>query len=168
MRLLAVGLVSLPLAACAALTPLVPPEVSLVDLEISKVELFETAAVVALRISNENPEPLTVEGGVFKIYLNGTRVGRAMGSETIEVPRLGSAVHRFDLSVSNVALATRLIELVESPVLDYRVKSKLYVVRPYGTRRMGSVHEGRLDLDARRRAPAERLAPPPAEPPATG
>lgn len=167
MRLLAVGLVSLPLAACAALTPLVPPEVSLVDLEISKVELFETAAVVALRISNENPEPLRVEGGVFKIYLNGMRLGRAMGGETIEVPRLGSTVQRFDLSLSNIALATRLVELLESPVLDYRVKSKLYVVRPYGTRRMGSVHEGRLDLGARRRAPTDEPAPP-AEPPLSG
>ncbi len=165
MRIFAFAFVSLSLASCSALAPLAPPEVTLVDLEVSKVELFETAAVVALRLSNENPEPLTVEGGVFKIYLNGTRVGRAMGSETIEVPRLGSTVQRFDLSVSNLALATRLIEMIESPVLEYRIKSKLYVVRPYGTRRMSSVHEGRLDLDARRRGPAERPAPPDEPPP---
>lgn len=161
MRLLALVLAALCAVSCTALTPLAPPEVSLVDLELSKVELFETAAVVALRISNENPEPLKVEGGVFKIYLNGLRVGRAMGSETLEVPRLGSTVHRFDLSLSNLALATRLVELLENPVLDYRVQSKLYVARPYGTRRMRSVHEGRLDLGARRRAPAEEPAPPP-------
>ncbi len=75
--LLVPWLTLVPLAGCTALH-LVPPDVSLVDLEFTDLTLFETSGVFTVRLSNENPEPLAVEGGVYNLYLGGKKVGKGL------------------------------------------------------------------------------------------
>lgn len=132
--------------SCASLEPFSAPGVSLVNLEFEDLTLFETSGVFTVRISNENPDPVVVDGAVYNLYLGGLKVGRAMSDRRLEVPRLGSATYDVNLYINNLALATRLIPVIESRVLDYRVKGKLYVERPYGLRRMRFSRDGRLDL----------------------
>ena len=104
-----------------------PPDVSLVDLEFTDVTVFETTGQITVRITNENPDPLVIEGSVFKLYLNGVAVGKGLASERVEVPRLGTATQAVDMHVSNVALVARLATLLDQPELDYRIKTRLWV-----------------------------------------
>ncbi len=153
--LLAVLTVSV--AGCSALGLTRPPDVTLVDLEFTDLTVFETTGEFTIRLSNENPDPLTIHGGVFSLFLNGAKVGRGLTSDVIEVPGLGSATHAVTLYVSNLALAARLASLLEQPSLDYRIKAKLRLAVPYGTRRLTTEHSGHFSFDGKRGR--ERLTP---------
>lgn len=149
-------------AGCSALLPVEPPDVTLVNLKFSDLTVFETTGVFTVRISNSNPQPLTIDGGVYRLYLNGLNVGKALSSARIEVPRLGSATDDVTLHINNLAAATRLGQILEGGDLDYRIKAKLFVEGTFGTRRISSVYEGRFSFgDSRTDAPP----PPPRESP---
>jgi len=135
---------------CASLGPMTPPDVALVDLEFTDLTVFETTGQITVRVTNENPDPLVIEGAVFKLFLNGVPVGKALDSERVEIPRLGTATHSVTLHVNNVALISRLATMLEQPELDYRMRTKLWVVRPYGTRKVKLDHEGRFAYGKRR------------------
>ena len=122
-------------------------DVTLVDLEFTDLTMFETTGEFTVRLANENPDPLRISGGVFKLYLNGVKVGKALSSEAVEVPRLGTATQRVSLHVNNVALITRLATLMQEPVLDYQIKTRLYVDGAYGTRRLNFESSGTLDWE---------------------
>lgn len=158
------ALVALALTAsgCAAWLPLAPPEVSLVNLQFTDLKLFETTGVFTVRLSNENPEPVRVEGGVYKLYLDGVRVGKGLSDARLELPRLGSTTDRVTVHINNVAVATRLAAILKQPVVDYELVTRLYVAGSWGTRRVSSRFSGRLDLEAPAARGPEGLA---ADPP---
>lgn len=145
-KLLMVVIVALSLSGCASLG-LVPPEVTLVDLEFTDLTLFETTGDFTVRLTNENPDPLRISGAVFRLYLNGAKVGKALSSDAVEVPRLGTVTQKVALHVDNVALIGRLASLMKAPTLNYRIKSRLYVDGPYGTRRVNFENSGRFSWD---------------------
>lgn len=145
---------ALLVSGCASLS-LLPPEVSLVDLEFTDLTMFETTGQFTVRLSNENPEPLRINGGVFRLYLNGIKVGKGLTSEAVEVPRLGTATQQVELHVNNVALISRLAALMETPILDYQIKSRLYVEGAVGTRRVNFVNAGRFAWDREAEAMVE-------------
>lgn len=132
---------------CVTTEPLEPPGVTLVDLDVVDATLFESTLDVALRISNDNPEPVVIDGAVIKLELNGIRVGKGASDERVELPRLGSVVRRVELHMNHLAVATRIKGIIEAEVLDYGVTGKVYVVRPSGgVRGVGFESRGRLDL----------------------
>lgn len=131
---------------CASIG-VIPPDVSLVDLEFTDLTMFETTGEFTVRLANENQDPLRVTGGVFRLYLNGVKVGKALSSEPVEIPRLGTATHRVSLHINNVALATRLMGLMEQPTLDYEIKTKLFLDGALGTRRLNFVNSGSFNWD---------------------
>ncbi|MCP4200524.1 MAG: LEA type 2 family protein [bacterium] len=137
---------------CATLS-IVPPEVTLVDLEFTDLTMFETTGEFTVRLANENPDPLRINGGVFRLYLNGVKVGKALTSESVEVPRLGTATQRVALHVNNVALISRLASLLEEPVLDYQIKTRLFVEGAYGTRRVNFENAGTFSWDQQETEP---------------
>ena len=134
------------LVGCATIG-VVPPDVTLVDLEFTDLTVFETTGEFTVRLANENPDPLVVSGGVFRLYLNGVKVGKGLSSETVEIPRLGTATQRVSLHVNNVTLIARLASLLEQPVLDYQIKTRLYVEGSLGTRRINFENSGTFDWD---------------------
>ncbi len=143
---LLLGLVAvLALAGCASLG-FVAPEVALVNLEFIDLTLFETSGIFTVRISNENPEPLVVSGGVYGLYRGGIRGGKGLSDHRFEVPSLAIATDENELHVSNQAMATRLREIYESGVVDYRIKARIYLERSYGCNRVTVEHAGRFDL----------------------
>lgn len=157
-KMLTVLVAVLALGGCASLG-LVPPEVTLVDLEFTDLTMFETTGEFTVRLTNENPDPLRITGAVFRLYLNGVKVGKALSSEALEIPRLGTATQKVDLHVNNVALIGRLATLMEAPSLDYRVKSRLYVEVPYGTRRVNFENSGTFAWDQAEEALAPDAGP---------
>jgi LEA14-like dessication related protein len=133
-------------SACASIGPLTSPDVTLADLKFTDLTVFETTGEITVRISNENREPLTIDGAVFKLFLNGVSVGKALTPERVEIPRLGTSTLRAAVHLNNVALITRLATMMEQPELEYRIRTKLFVVRPYGTRKWKLDHQGRFSF----------------------
>ena len=138
---------TLVLGSCAGVGLITPPDLTLVDVSISDVTVFETTGEFTIRLVNVNPDPLTIEGAVFTLFLNGLKVGRGVTSEVMEVPNLGDATQSVTFYLSNLALATRVVDMLEKPVLDYRLKTKLRLRVPYGIRRLKTVNEGQLNFD---------------------
>ena len=146
---LALCLLTLALAGCVALEPFTAPDVTLVDIRFEDLTVFETSGTFTVRLSNENDEPMVVDGAVYKLFLGGQKVGKALTDARVEVPRLGSKVYDVDVYINNVVLVARLLTLGEESGLDYTVKGKLYVERPYGRKRLRFSRDGRLDFSSR-------------------
>ena len=145
--------------ACTSLGGLEPPDVTLVDLELADATLFETSLHATVRIVNPNPEPLEVDGLAVRLYLNGLKVGKAVSSARVTVPRLDSATVPLDLFVNNVALLTRLKPLLEARSLAWAMKGKLYLVTDWGTRSAPLASEGVLSLGERSGEAPPALSP---------
>lgn len=133
--------VALALAGC---TTIQPPAVSLVNVQLGTATAFETSAKFTLRLTNDSPEPLVLNGGSFKIYINGLAVGTGVSDEVISLPRLASGTMTVSVHLSNLRLATRIRPLLESRSFDYSITGKLFSTQPGGTVRFRD--EGRLDL----------------------
>ena len=132
---------ALLLAGC---TTLHPPEISLVNVQFTDATAFESTVRFTLRIANETPEPLVINGGVHKIYLNGLYIGEGLSSEEISLPRLATGTQTVTVHLSNLRLATRIKPLIESKRFDYKIASLIFATSPSG--RIRCTSEGRLDL----------------------
>ncbi len=130
---------------CASLG-MIKPDVSLVNLKFTDLTVFETSGVFTVRLTNENKEPLIVEGGVYNLYLGGLRVGKGLSNHRLEVPPLSTATDKVELHLSNLAIATQLRSIYESGVADYRIKARVYVEGGFGRRRMTIENEGSFDF----------------------
>ncbi|MBC8095008.1 MAG: hypothetical protein H7Y43_04275 [Akkermansiaceae bacterium] len=84
------------------------PSVSLINLRFEDATALETTATFTLRLSNESPEAVQLNGEVHKIYFNGLYLGKGLSDEKVEVPRLGTITHEVKVHLCNLALATRI------------------------------------------------------------
>ena len=132
---------------CLSSTGLEPPTLTLTDLAVVDATLFETTLDVAVRISNDNPEALLVDGVVVKLELDGRRVGKGSSPERAEIPRFGSAVQRLEIHLNNLAVAARLRSILESSTVDWGLAGKVWVASSSGrVRALPFESRGRLDL----------------------
>jgi LEA14-like dessication related protein len=138
-------LVALAIGGCAS-TRFVEPEVSLVDIYVADLTLFETTAVFRLRLHNENPRPLVLDGGVYDFSINGVEVGRGMTTDRVRIPRYDSGEAEVVVYLRNGALVRRLGSILESRGLEYRVDARHFVQTGFGRREFDSVSRGRLSL----------------------
>ena len=157
---IAAAIAALALGAGCASLGLVEPDVTLVDLEFTDLTLFETSGVFTVRLANENPEPLLVDGGVYNLYLGGLKIGKGLSDHRIEVPALGTATAEVELHLNNLAVATQLRSIWESGVLDYRLKARIYVAGAYGRKTLRIENEGRVDLATRPESDQTQAAEP--------
>ncbi len=119
------------LSGCSLIRPFEEPEVQVVNLSFENATLFETAAVVELRIDNENPFPLEVEGGVHRLYINDVYVGKGIDNQGFSVAQLSSIKHPITIYISNVSILTKLQSLFSESTLTYRIESKLHTAGSY-------------------------------------
>ena len=132
---------------CITTDPLDPPDVNLVDLDFVDATIFESTLDVAVRISNDNPEPLILDGAVIKLELSGRSFGKGATAERIEIPRFGSVVQRLEMHLNHIAVATKIRSIIETKVVDYAIKGKVYVVTPSGSvKRLPIDKKGTIDL----------------------
>ena len=134
------------ITGCATMESFTAPDVTLVDVRFEDLTVFETSGTFTVRLSNENQDPVFVDGAVYKLYLGGQKVGKALSDARVELPRLGSSTYEVDVYINNVALVARLLTLGEEKGLDYTIRGKLYVERPYGLRRMRFSRDGSIDF----------------------
>jgi LEA14-like dessication related protein len=138
-------LVALAVGGCAS-TRFVEPEVSLIDIRVADFTLFETTAVFRLRLHNENPRPLVLDGGVYDFSLNGVEVGRGRTTDRVWIPRYDSGEAEVRVYLRNGALARRIGSILETGRLEYRVDARHFVQTGFGRREFDSVSRGRLSL----------------------
>ena len=139
-------LICVGLLGCASMTPLEPPEVTLVNLEAGDVTVFETTLTAQIRITNTNPEPLVIEGAAFKLYLEDVKVGTGVTSEVFTVERLDSYVVSTTFHLNNAVALLRLATILEQKQIHYAVKTTVYSPGTFGSRKLKTVHDGTLDL----------------------
>lgn len=131
-------------------------EAGLANLRFTRATVFETTAVLDIRLENLSPEELRVTGGSHRVMVNGIKLGTGLTGETLPVPRLGSAVQSVEFHLRNVSLARSIHDLSRSRLVDYELDSTLYLAGPGGSDRRVRVRKtGQLDLRA-----AEGARPP--------
>lgn len=140
--ILGLGLTAI-LAGCARPDPIELPELSLVDLRLSSVRVFETTADFEIRITNPTPQPLSLEGGTVHVYLEGLSVGKGLIAGPVEIPRFDSATVRLPVYINNLAVATRLRPILTNERLAYRIKGVLYTT---GAGKIRTSQEGEFDF----------------------
>lgn len=120
------------------------PSVSLINLRFEDATALETTATFTLRLSNESPTPVALEGEVHKIYLNGLYLGKGLSDQKVEVPRLGTITHDVKVHLSNLALATRIKSIIDAKSFEYRIDSVFHGKGPFS--RTKSQSTGKLEL----------------------
>lgn len=154
LRLAALLVVGSLAVGCVTTEPLEPLDVTLVDVEFIDATIFESTLDVAVRISNDNPEALTLDGAVIKLELAGRKFGKGSTSERLEIPRLGSVVQRLKMHLNHIAVATKIRSVIDSQRVDYAITGKVYVLTPSGSvRRLPIDKQGTIDLSGK--APQE-------------
>ena len=146
--LLAIVLCVAGAAGCTSMGSIEPLDVTLADLEVTEVTVFETTLMAKLRITNPNPEPFTIDGGSFKLYLEDKKVGTGTTKETFTVDRLDSSVVDVIFHINNASALLRLKDILDAEGRDisYGVRGGLYTQGSFGTKKLKVEKTGTIDL----------------------
>ncbi len=113
LRCTAVFLATLLIGACAGIgsAPMQPPHVSLVDLRVNEVKLFEQRYGMELRVQNPNSVALPIVGMEYSVRLNDVDFGKGVSRQAVTVPAYGEALIQVDLVSSTWSLLQRIKDL---------------------------------------------------------
>jgi len=131
---------------CSSTGSLEPLQVTLVDLQITEMTLFETGMVAKLRVTNPNPEALTIDGASFKLILDDKKIGTGTTKETFTVERLDSAVVDAVFHINNASALLRLKGIMNKDEVSYGIRGHLYTQGPFGTKNLNVDKMGTIDL----------------------
>lgn len=134
MRLVLV-LFAATLAGCAGsgLVPdVIPPKVSLANLELLDSGALEQRFRITLRVRNPNPFPLPVTGFSFDLNLNGRSFADGVNNESTLIPRLGEEIVVVDASTSVLQVAQIIMGLPGRDTLTYGLDGKVFLQRGMG------------------------------------
>ena len=144
---------TLLLCSCATFARREGVQISLVNLALGEATVWETELRLTVRIQNELPEALVVDGAVHKVYLNGTYIGEGLSNERLEIPRLSTATQNVTVYLRNISMLTKLRSIIDAQAVDYRMTSLLY-----------TVNQGRYRAERTARLDFKDLQPAPATP----
>ncbi len=131
---------------CSSMSSMEPLEVTLANLEVKEITVFETTLVAKLRITNPNPEPFSIDGASFKLYLEDKKVGTGTTSEIFTVERLDSYVVDTMFHVNNASALLRLKDIFEAKEVSYGLRGSLFTQGAFGTKKIKIEKMGRVDL----------------------
>jgi LEA14-like dessication related protein len=120
-------------AACGCVT-MQSPNVSLADLRIVDLTLFEQRYALTIRVQNLNPVELPITGMNFRLDVNDAELGRGVSNQAVTVPAHGDAVVEIAV-VSNLARLLDQIRGLESgkaQSLRYRLAGDISVANRFG------------------------------------
>ena len=99
------------LSGCVALGPkLRTPDLSILDVQLVKGDLFEQRLKARMRVQNPNAIGLAVRGITYTIELDGQELGRGLSGSSFFVPPSGEA--EFDMNIT-ANLAGTLLKIAE-------------------------------------------------------
>ena len=145
-RLLAITLVTLGLAACAVFSPRDPLIVQVAGIQPLTGEGLELRMLVKLRVQNPNDVAIDYHGVALDLEVNGRRLASGVSDQQGSVPRFGENVLSVPVTVSAFSAARQALGLAEPTGFDkvpYVLRGKL-AGGLLGTQRF--VEKGTLDL----------------------
>ena len=99
MKKLVTLLFAVILSGCAAMQDsLEAPYVTLTELRMLDMTLFEQRYGMKIRVQNPNPVELPITGMNFQLDINDTELGRGVSDQAVTVPAYGEAVVEIKLT----------------------------------------------------------------------
>jgi LEA14-like dessication related protein len=143
------GVLGLFLAGCSALDREPPLDLMLVNvLPGEGGGLGDAPLMFVVRLENTSPEPVTVDGGSYKIYLGGTYVGQGLSNERIDLARLSSGTVNVTVHLSTLRLAGSLYHVLRSHQVSYQLQGTVYTLTGGGSSQKYHIsREGTVNLD---------------------
>lgn len=130
-RLFVVFLITLGLVACSGLPfNAKPPKVSVAEVDIKSLGLFEQRFDVGLRVSNPNAFDLKIEALEFELELNGRPFAQGVSRTSSQIPATTSTLMRVD-AVTQSKNLIRQIKTLPGEILKegmpYRITGRVKV-----------------------------------------
>ncbi len=98
------------LTACSLFMPkLVPPQLSIVSVELGHSDLFAQHLRVRMRVQNPNDVALPVEGLEYTLDVAGAEAAQGVSSASFTVPALGEADFDMDVTANLAGTLLRLL-----------------------------------------------------------
>jgi LEA14-like dessication related protein len=132
-------------AICGCVT-MQSPNVTLADLRIVDLTLFEQSYALKIRIQNPNSVALPITGMHFELDVNSAELGRGVSDQSVTVPAYGEAVMEIKV-VSNLARVfdqIRGLENSKAQDLRYRLTGDIRVANRLG--RLPFDYQGQIGL----------------------
>lgn len=132
---LAFVLFTVALSGCAGsgLVPdIIPPRVSLANLEMLEGGSLEQRFRVTLRVRNPNQIPLPITGFSFDMNVNGRSFADGVNNTTTVIPGLGERTVTVDASTSVLQVAQIIMGLPGRDTLTYGLDGQVFLQRGIG------------------------------------
>lgn len=116
------------LSACAGLGGLgQQPEVSVADVKLLRLGLFEQGFALQLRIRNPNDVELPISGLSFSVEVNGQPFVAGLSDQAVNVPRFGEALLAVTATSTLANALKQFHELQKGgrDAIDYRIVGRL-------------------------------------------
>lgn len=131
---------ALVLAGCASTREGV--DLGLRNVTLREATVLETTALFTIRVQNENPAPLKIQGSAYRIYLNGDYIGKGMTDKPLEVPAFGTATQTVPVYLQNLFMASKVRAIIEGQKFNYEIDGTLHDAKG----KIRARNEGKLDL----------------------
>jgi len=119
----------LGVTACSSLPfNALAPKVSVADVDIKSLGLFEQRFDVGLRVSNPNDFDLKIEALDFELEVNGRPFAKGLGRTTTLIPAVSSTVLRVDATMPSTNLIRQIKTLPPETLKEgvpYRIKGRV-------------------------------------------
>lgn len=129
MKAVAIVLISVALASCSSFAPkLEQPNLSVVNVEMVKSDIFEQRLKVRMRVQNPNDRELPVKGISSVMTVNGEDFAKGVAADSFVVPAFGEAEFDMILTANMAGAFVRLMTASRDKppeALDYRIKGKV-------------------------------------------
>lgn len=126
--LLLAALVSLLLAACAALPGRDPLRVELVGIEPIEGQGLELRLAVKLRVQNPNDDAVEYDGAALELEVNGKTLATGVSDQKGSVPRYGESILVVPVSISAMNAVRQALVFTDGKQRDelpYVLRGKL-------------------------------------------
>jgi LEA14-like dessication related protein len=116
------------LGGCSLFVPkFETPQLSVVNVELQKADLWEQRMKVRMRVVNPNDRPIPVKGLTCALEVAGQELAHGVSGASFNVPALGEA--EFDMNMT-ANMASAIIKLLgrgndAGDEIDYRVTGKI-------------------------------------------
>lgn len=116
---------ALSLSACSG-SSVKSPDVFVTSFFLKDATLLESTAEFGVRIENDNPFPVEVDGSIHRVYLNDVFLGKGRDTSRFTIPRLGTVERDIIVNVRNLTLMRNFQEIINQPNIRYEIVSTFY------------------------------------------
>jgi len=116
------------LNGCSLFVPkLETPQLSVVNVELQKSDLWEQRLKVRMRVVNPNDRPIPVKGLTCALEVQGQELAHGVSGASFNVPALGEAEFDMNMTANMAGALIRLLGKGESlgDQVEYRVTGKI-------------------------------------------